>query len=157
MGRCSRDEGVRGSLGTVGDDGDALGTGVVRLPLFAQRPDGIVLKMPMVTGAGNMMGPNVNTEDTNYFYVMEASFPKSASPAATIELLVDTAATVSLVSPEASQMFQGKPTGYTASGTAAGGEAATAGYQVTLFVALNRSLNLRLPQGLPGDRWRLAT
>jgi len=117
------------------DDCFEKGDLVARLVDALQRPpadSGIVLPMPRVLGQAGVMGPDVAVDDAAEYFIFTARFPKSVQPEEEAELLIDTAATVSLISPAAAALFGGRRTGYTASGTSAGGEAATAGYQVSL-------------------------
>eukprot|EP00668_Euglena_longa_P001343 GGOE01001593.1.p1 GENE.GGOE01001593.1~~GGOE01001593.1.p1 ORF type:complete len:462 (-),score=100.87 GGOE01001593.1:344-1729(-) len=110
----------------------------------ANRDGGILLQMPVVCGQSGCMGPNLTADEGNQYFTFDVQFPRSANPMHTAQLVVDTAATVSLISPEASHLYGGRPTGNTASGTAAGGDAATAGYQVSLgpIVVDDRPFNL---------------
>eukprot|EP00667_Euglena_gracilis_P004787 EG_transcript_4818 len=94
--------------------------------------EGIVLRMPGVRPQRGFMGPDVKVERETVYFLFDASFPKSPNPTEVSQFIVDTAATLSLITPEGAALYGALQTGYTASGTSAGGEAVTAGYQVSL-------------------------
>jgi hypothetical protein len=101
-----------------------------RAPGASRITSGHAVPLVAVGAAGGAMGAGVTVDSGKTFWGIKLELPDIASPARASEVLfvLDSAATHSLLSPEASTLLAAKPTGASASASTASAAAVQSGY-----------------------------